>query len=215
MGEMGTILHEFANVAFEKQTYMNLLYLLFSFPLGTAYFAFLVTGLSLGFSLLLMWIGLPLLIIVFLAWWEIASFERQMAIWLLGIDIPELYLAPSDKKNIIERISFRLKNPVTWKSLLFLLLKFPIGIISLTIMLFLVALSLGMLIDPLLYVIGTGSADSLLESIMISIAGTFVGLGSMHLLNLLAYLEANFAKKMLGSEQIVHKEVHFIADAQF
>lgn len=212
---MGTILHEFANVAFEKQTYMNLLYLLFSFPLGTAYFAFLVTGLSLGFSLLLMWIGLPLLIIVFLAWWEIASFERQMAIWLLGIDIPELYLAPSDKKNIIERISFRLKNPVTWKSLLFLLLKFPIGIISLTIMLFLVALSLGMLIDPLLYVIGTGSADSLLESIMISIAGTFVGLGSMHLLNLLAYLEANFAKKMLGSEQIVHKEVHFIADAQF
>ena len=34
--------------ATERQTYLNLLYLLLSFPLGIAYFVFLTTGLSLG-----------------------------------------------------------------------------------------------------------------------------------------------------------------------
>ena len=33
--------------ATERQTYLNLLYLLLSFPLGIAYFVFLTTGLSL------------------------------------------------------------------------------------------------------------------------------------------------------------------------
>ena len=34
------------------QSYINAFYLLITFPLGIAYFVFLVTGLSLGFGLL-------------------------------------------------------------------------------------------------------------------------------------------------------------------
>ena len=39
------------NVARRPQTYVNAFYLLLSFPLGIAYFVFLVTGLSVGFGL--------------------------------------------------------------------------------------------------------------------------------------------------------------------
>jgi hypothetical protein len=201
MAEIETALREFVKVAFEKQTYMNILYLLFSFPLGTAYFIFLVTGLSLGFGLLLIWIGIPVLVLVFLAWWEIASFERQLAIWLLGIDILPMSLKPVHEKSILGRAIYRVKSPVTWKALLFLLVKFPLGVFSLVVLVFLVALTFGMLISPILYVIGNGSTNNFQEAVLVSLSGVFVGLASMHVLNLLAHIAGGFAKRMLGSSE--------------
>lgn len=195
---------DFVKIAFTKQTYLNILYLLFSFPLGTAYFVFLVTGLSLGFGLLLVWIGIPVLVLVFLAWWEIASFERQMAVWLLGIEISPMSRKPVPDQSILGKAIFRIKSPVTWKALLFLLVKFPLGIFSLVSMLFLVALTIGMLMNPVIYLFGGSPADSFMESMIYSITGIFVGLASLHILNLLAHIEGTFAKRMLGySEKYV------------
>ena len=45
-----------------SQTYKNLAYLLLSFPLGVFYFVFLITGISLGVSLAIIWIGIPIFI---------------------------------------------------------------------------------------------------------------------------------------------------------
>jgi len=39
---------QFFGVAAREGTYLNIIYLLLAFPLGCAYFVFLVTGLSLG-----------------------------------------------------------------------------------------------------------------------------------------------------------------------
>ncbi|WP_340820446.1 sensor domain-containing protein [Methanolobus sp. WCC4] len=198
MAEMRNTMWNFIKVAFMKQTYLNILYLIFSFPLGTAYFVFLVTGLSLGSGLLLAWVGIPILILVFLAWWEIASFERQMAIWLLGIEIAPMSLKPAPDQSILGKAIFRIKSPVTWKALLFLLVKFPLGILSLVTMVVLVALTIGMLTSPVTYFFGSGPGDSFVGSVLFSVLGIFVGLASLHLLNLLAHIEGTFAKKMLG-----------------
>lgn len=196
---MESSFREFVKVVFEKQTYMNILYLLFSFPLGTAYFIFLVTGLSLGFGLLIIWIGIPVLVLLFLSWWEIASFERQMAIWLLGIDILPMSLKPVGEKSILGRIVSRIKSPVTWKSLLFLLVKFPLGIFSLVTMAFLSVLTLWLIMNPVVYILGNSPAGTFQEALLLSISGIFVGIASLHVLNLLASLSGAFAKKMLGS----------------
>jgi hypothetical protein len=214
MAEIETALREFVKVAFEKQTYMNILYLLFSFPLGTAYFVFLVSGLSLGFGLLLVWIGIPVLILVFLAWWEIASFERQLAIWLLSIDIPPMSLKPVSEKSILGRAICRVKSPVTWKALLFLLVKFPLGIFSLVVMVFLVALTSGMLVNPILYIMGNSFASTFQESILISISGIFVGLASLHVLNLLAHISGGFARRMLSNSGQQEK-VYLIENTEY
>ena len=52
------------NVVKRPQTYVNVFYLLLSFPLGIAYFVFLVTGLSVGFGLVVIWVGVPILALV-------------------------------------------------------------------------------------------------------------------------------------------------------
>lgn len=196
---VNSALHSFVKVAFRKQTYMNILYLLFSFPLGTAYFIFLVTGLSFGLGTLLAWIGIPVLLLIFLAWWEVAAFERQMAIWLLGIEISPMSPESFSDVSLSERFLQRVKSPVTWKALLFLLVKFPLGIFSLVLMVTLFALSVGMLFAPVLYVFGTSDISSFHGALFISIAGVLVGFISLHVLNLLAAISGNFAKLMLGS----------------
>ncbi|MDK2830775.1 MAG: hypothetical protein PWQ51_596 [Methanolobus sp.] len=201
MSEVDVAIREFLMVAFRKQTYLNILYLLFSFPLGTAYFIFLVTGLSFGFGLLLVWVGIPVILLIFLAWWEIASFERQMAIWLLGTDIPSMYSQSLYDSSILQRFVKRVKSPVTWKALIFLLIKFPLGIFSLVLMTILLCLTLAMLFTPVLYVLGISEVSSFLEAIIVAIIGVFMGFFSLHVLNVLAGLSGDLAKKMLSSSE--------------
>jgi ABC-type transport system involved in cytochrome bd biosynthesis fused ATPase/permease subunit len=82
MNEMTDTVKQFFGVAARGQTYLNIIYLLLSFPPGTAYFVFLVTGLLLGISLLIIWVGIPILLFMLAAWWGLVAFERQLAIWL-------------------------------------------------------------------------------------------------------------------------------------
>ncbi|GER87484.1 hypothetical protein KDW_16460 [Dictyobacter vulcani] len=46
-----------------RQTLGNMLYLLLAFPLGLIYFVLMVVGLSVGASTLIIWIGLPILLL--------------------------------------------------------------------------------------------------------------------------------------------------------
>ena len=55
----------------EPQSYVNILYLFLVFPLGIVYFMFLVTGLSLGFGLLIIWAGIPILMLVLMGTWPL------------------------------------------------------------------------------------------------------------------------------------------------
>jgi hypothetical protein len=48
MDEFSETLKFFFQVVVKRQTYLNILYLLLSFPLGSAYFFFLVTGISIA-----------------------------------------------------------------------------------------------------------------------------------------------------------------------
>ncbi|MCK5645321.1 MAG: sensor domain-containing protein, partial [Anaerolineales bacterium] len=70
----------FFKVVLSKQAYLNLLYLLAAFPLGIFYFVFLISGLSTGISLVIIWVGIPILLLVGIAWWGLANLERIMAI---------------------------------------------------------------------------------------------------------------------------------------
>src|SRR5882672_7159507 len=74
--------------ATDAQTYRNLFYLLLSFPLGIAYFVFLITGISLGTGLLVIFVGVPILIGMLFACQGLGAFERGMARSLLHLGIP-------------------------------------------------------------------------------------------------------------------------------
>lgn len=147
-------------LARERQTRMNTLYLLVAFPLGLLYFIILIVGLTVGVATLIVWIGIPILLLTLLGWWSLARFERNLAMGWLHVSIPPMSLSDETKKTRWERLRAHLNNRVTWKSLIYLLLKFPLGTFScylaltlliLMLSLSLCVLSLGLIITPFLY----------------------------------------------------------------
>jgi hypothetical protein len=93
----------FFGVIVDPQSYLNIVYLLVAFPLGTFYFVFLITGLSLGFGLFITLFGIPILLLVLGGSSVLCGFERAVAITLLKEDIPAM---PSQPTSQLDRNFF-------------------------------------------------------------------------------------------------------------
>jgi two-component system phosphate regulon sensor histidine kinase PhoR len=207
----------------EKQTYVNLLYLLVSFPLGIFYIAFLLLALAsiLNTSVIF---GVPVLLLVIFVWWRLARFERNLAIRWLRVEIRPMAPPRKEGLNRWERFRAHLTNAVTWKSLAYLFVKFPLGVISFVVIINMFVLALGftvfslligLLVMPFLYLLrapprrhgewrevrtsGEGVAvDSSRLFLLLSITGFGFLLIAFHVLNALAYVSGQFARVMLG-----------------
>jgi hypothetical protein len=207
-------LEKFFGVAIQSQTYLNALYLLLAFPLGLFYFIFLITGLSLGVGLIIVWVGLLLLVLVFAVWYSLLVLERQMAITLLHEEIPPISHESYSGKSAWQRLKAALSNPVTWKGLLYLFAKFPLGIVSFVVLVTFLSISFALLLAPMYYqwvqpqvTMDMGSVlwspnwiiDTLPEALVACVAGVFMLFISMHIFNGLAWVSGKFARVMLGN----------------
>ena len=189
------------------RTYLNLVYLLIGFPLGLMYFVFYVVGGSLGAGLSILGIGLVILFLLILAAWAFALFERLLANALLGAEVP------SPGRTAIEEggwpwVKSVLGNPVTWKGLVFQLLKFPLGLASWVVTIVVISVVGGFIAAPLVVEFGGTIqidpwwvADTPREAWIATVIGLAAVIPALHLLNGLAYLWALFARVMLGRRE--------------
>jgi hypothetical protein len=195
----------------QARTYLNLLYLLLAFPLGVFYFVFLVTGVSLGIPLIIVWIGILILALVLAASWAFTAFERQLAIGLLRVDVPPMNHQQVKEDSFWQQMKSYLANPVTWKGLLFLFLKFPIGIITFVLTVTLLSISLGMIAAPILYPygqinMGFWNIDTLNEAAFVCFVGVMILPAILHLFNIISGWLGEWAKVMLGNKQPVQMQ---------
>jgi len=202
-------------VMFNRQAYLNLLYLGAAFPLGVFYFVFLVSGISLGISLgistLIIWVGIPILLIMGSGWWLLARFEHALAVHLLHEDIPPMVRTATRNKDTWTNLKAHLTNQVTWKSLFYLFLKFPLGLATFVLLITLVSLTLAFLSMPLVYStnspfqagisFGIGlpvwHIDSISDALICLGIGLLLWPTTLHITNGLAWVHAKFAKLML------------------
>ena len=201
-----TRLNNILGVVAKGQTYLNTIYLLLAFPLGTFYFVLLVAGLSADFSLTIIWIGIPILLLMLAAMWALSAFEREMAIKILHVDIKPMSRKTPSKKGAWEMLKAHLNNPVTWKGLVYLFAKFPLGILSFVVSISLIALTVALITAPFTYQstpieLGFYQVDTLTKALISSILGLGVGIASMHVMNSLALVSGHFASLMLGNTQ--------------
>ena len=199
-------LARFWGVIIRPQTYLNMVYLFLAFPLGVIYFVFLVTGLAVGFPLIIIWVGLILLAVVFAASWALTLFERQMAIWLLKVDIGPTGDISNPEDDLWQRFKKYISNPVTWKGLLFLLLKFPLGVLSFSLGTTLVATSLAFVFSPIGLIFFPNAQVRFFEylvhpaiaAVVFFLLGILLVPISLHILNGLAYVYGQIARVLLG-----------------
>jgi hypothetical protein len=201
--EKPDIYERFFGVVAQERSYLNIVYLLLSFPLGLLYFIFLIVGLSVGIGLVIIWVGIPILLAVLAGWWGMLLFEREMANRLLRVDIPSLAREPNPPDGMWARIKTTLSNPVTWKGLVYLFARFPLGILAFVVVVTWLSLTLGLISAPFVYSSFTieGRVGTMNEALLCAVVGIAIGFAGMHLMNFLAYIFGQFAVLMLGKSQ--------------
>ena len=215
----------FLNPIRSGRTYLRIAYLLIAFPLATAYFVVIVTGLTTGLGLAIVFVGLPLLLLTLGAWVLFARLERLLAIHMLGAKVGPLTPLRPAGATIAQSAIRLIGDPVTWKSLAYVLLEFPFATFAFMLTIVLLTTSAAFAITPIAWGIsllvgpafpvefqdGTGffgpgleHAAPLVQALALlgtAVFGVLLLFGSLALLNGIAILWGRFAGLMLGADE--------------
>ena len=139
----------------ELHTYRVAGYLLLGLPIGIVEFVAIVTGLSMGFGLLITLLGIPVLVMTLLGARACASFERELARTLLDAPMPRHQPRPDRSTGFFwRRLVDLVTDRDTWAGIAFMLLRLPLGIIDFTVVVTIVSLALGGFANPILFLLG-------------------------------------------------------------
>jgi hypothetical protein len=122
---------------------------LLGLPLGIAYFAWLVTGISVGVGLFITLLGIPILTLVLASVRPLLEGERGLANALLGTEIPRAGLAPGGR-GWLGRLKAYWTDATTWRGVGYLLARFPVGILTFSVAVAVYSAAFGLIGAPLL-----------------------------------------------------------------
>jgi len=201
------MLGRFFGVVARPRTWLNLLFQLLAFPLGLFYFIFLVTGLSVGLGLVIVWVGIPILLVVAGAWWLFGAFERAQAKYLLGADVPPSPRAWETVNGVWGKLKAHFGGAATWKDLLYLLAKLPLGVVSFTLAMTVAGAVFWCFALPVAAIwridIVTTSSGSWHPPLWLGLlgipAGVLVFFAGLHLLNGWGWVCARWAELLFGA----------------
>jgi len=123
-------LSRFFGVVALPRTWLGIAFHVLAFPLGLFYFVFLVVGISVGVGLVVIWVGIPILLVVAGAWWLFAAFERVQARSLLGAAVPPAPRPWETADGVWGKLKAHFGSGSTWRDLAYLFAKLPLGIVS-------------------------------------------------------------------------------------
>lgn len=227
----------FLAVAGERQTYRNLGYLLLALPLGIAYLGFIVVGFllvpgalttgstylfdahpALGMAAVpvaaaLALAGLPIPLTLLGAARALAAFEARLATTLLGKPMTPQF-TPLDRgaSGRWAKLQARVTDLDTLRGLAFLVVKLPLGILSLVVVGVSLLLPVSLLGAPVLYRMEGMSSflvaiqvDSLSKALVCVGVAPVAALVSLHLVNGAAWLSAELAGGLLNPQPVARR----------
>jgi two-component system phosphate regulon sensor histidine kinase PhoR len=191
------VIKRFLHVLVEPRSYLNAIYMLTAFPLGLTYFFVLMGGAVSGAFLSIIIVGLLILLGTLVAAWGFAIFERELAILLLGVNVPPLSLPDPELVSPWRLLVRHLRQPVTWRSLVYLLLKLPFGIFATLLSGVLVGGSLAGIVFPLARLNSDG--PQAIGTLFFPGGFAVIALAaSLHVVNAVGRAWGRFAAEMLG-----------------
>lgn len=191
----------FFNVVSDPKTYGALLYMLLSLFTGIFYFTWVVTGLALSVGLFILIIGIPFALLFIGSVRVLAHAEGRIVEALLGVRMPRRLPPefPEYQTGLMARIGAALRDPRTWSSMLYLVLKLPLGILYFVIAVVGLAVPLGLIGGALLGLI-TGHSHIELDAapVLEHILGTAPGLALVALAGLLLFFVMLHLARAIG-----------------
>ncbi|MEO8610388.1 MAG: sensor domain-containing protein [Chloroflexota bacterium] len=121
------------DVLSDGQMFRDWFSLIAHFFLGIAYLTFLSAGFAFALGTSVILVGIPLLLFMLATTRVLARIDRQIMCALLNSATPEVTDDVDARgANLGERLGMYLGSGTTWRSLIYLLLKLPIGIMTIS-----------------------------------------------------------------------------------
>ncbi|MFF2483511.1 sensor domain-containing protein [Paenibacillus sp. NPDC058071] len=177
-------------------------FLLLTFVTGLFYFSFYLVALTLGLTLSFTVVGVPLLTHVLRTTTAFLQFERiQTKIYTDITTEPCVKSVNLDVSNWLQ-VKKELLNPRNWTAIGWLLLKFPVGILSLISATLLYAAPVVLIAVPFLYPFINlsfmgATVDTVAKAVMVSATGVILMMVSYRLAGRLACLIGGYTRLMI------------------
>jgi hypothetical protein len=197
-------LTRFFGVVASPRTWLGILFHLLAFPLGLFYFVFLVTGIAVGVGLVVVWVGIPILLVVAGAWWLFAAFERLQVQYLLGAAVPPAPREWETVDGVWGKLKAHFGSGATWLDLAYLIAKLAFGTVSFTLLITLTGMVGWFLAMPFLAafdvpVVNGTWVPPLWFGILSVPLGIIVFFASLHVLNAWSWVCARWAGLLFRS----------------
>ncbi|MBT3754724.1 MAG: sensor domain-containing protein [Candidatus Cloacimonetes bacterium] len=181
------------------------LYMVISMLTGIIYFTWAITGLSTIIPLLIFIIGIPLAGFFLLSVRGIALLEGRIVELMLGIRMPRKSMFVANDKGWWGKFKALISSGITWKTLIYMILQMPLGIVYFTLVVTLFSVSISLVAAPILELIfhlpmeinGTDAYTHKWLLPLLPFVGTLLLLISLHFVKLIGKLHGMFAKLML------------------
>ena len=204
-----SLLGRFFGVLVDPRAWGALLYLMISLLSGILYFTWGVTGLSLSAGMIVLVIGVPFFALFMVSVRGIGLIEGRIVEALLGLRMPRRPIFVDARIGWWARFKNLIASWATWKTLMYMLLQLPLGVISFSLFTTLITIGLSLVAAPIVELFHLGPVITIANNTyhlewwswpLFAAAGLITMVLTLHLAKLLGSLHGRFAKWMLVSE---------------
>ena len=143
-----SLLARFFGVALDPHTYGALFYMLLSLATGIFFFTWVVTGLSLSVSLLILIIGIPILLLFLGSVRVLSLVEGRIIETMLGVRMPRRPTYMDRSQGWMQRIGAMFSDGRTGLTMLYVVVMLPLGMMYFTVATTLLSTSLALVFAP-------------------------------------------------------------------
>jgi putative sensor protein len=200
-------LAEIFGVYWDPRTWRSALYILISLVTGILYFTWAVTGLALSASFLILIIGLPFGLLFLASVRGLSLFEGRLVEVILGVPVKRTPMFAEPGLTWWKRLKALVTDKLTWRSMVYMILQLPLGIIYFTMTVTLGAVALGLMAAPIVDGIRYMPLVMLLASkyhftvwilVLMEIGGFTLLTLTLHLVRTIGRWHAQHAQGLLG-----------------
>ncbi|WSG13342.1 sensor domain-containing protein [Nonomuraea sp. NBC_01738] len=193
-------------VVLDPMTWRAAPYLLVSLAFGVLWFVLLVFGVSFSLALVIVWVGVPLLLLCVGTWRAAAMLERRLMRLAFGVRIADPYRSRPEQ-GLGNHLRWLFQDPATWKDLGYLILLFPLGLVEFVVSVIVWSLTFGLLLAPGFVVAGEHVRifiliDTMPEALVACVLGVGMLSVAAYAVRGMAWLHSTLAAVLLaGSEE--------------
>ncbi|MEW9532795.1 sensor histidine kinase [Microbispora sp. NPDC049125] len=180
-------------------------YLLVSMFLGMAWLTVLAFVIPVSMALVIVWVGLPMLVVTMLLWRGAAMLERRFLRLAFGVTIRDPY-RPRPQGGLVRHVEWLFGDPATWKDLGYLCLLLPLGAMEFVVSLLLWGSGLTLLTGPVTALLGLDAFmdvryGSALDALPWTLLGVICLVLALYAVRGMAALHTMLAQILLGADE--------------